>query len=82
MSRQRSGSGIGMFFKEEAGGISIFLSIAMLAVTILTGLLVDIARIGAAQNQADRALDIGAISVLARPRSHGAINAKKETYIP
>ena len=51
--------------REEAGGLSIFLAIVMLAVTILAGLLVDIARVSAAKNQTARALDIAAISVLA-----------------
>ncbi|MCL2057760.1 MAG: DUF5702 domain-containing protein [Oscillospiraceae bacterium] len=49
----------------DRGGLSIFFAIVMFAVVALTCLLVDIARLGAAQNQAARALDIAAVSVLA-----------------
>ncbi|MDR3120589.1 MAG: DUF5702 domain-containing protein [Clostridiales bacterium] len=51
--------------REESGGISIFLAIVTLAVVILTGLLVDIARVSAAKNQTARALDLATLSVLA-----------------
>ena len=50
---------------KERGGLSIFLAIVLFAVTVLAGLLVDIARVSAAKNQTARALDIAAISTLA-----------------
>ena len=51
--------------KEDMGGLSIFLAIVMIGVVILTGLMVDIARLTSAKNQVARALDVSAVSVLA-----------------
>ena len=65
MNRHRFSSGIICFGKCEMGGLSIFLAIVLVAVVISTGLLVDIARVGASKNQAARALDVAAVSVLA-----------------
>ncbi|MDR1060751.1 MAG: DUF5702 domain-containing protein [Clostridiales bacterium] len=50
--------------KKAQGGISIFLSIAIVATIVLTGLLVDAARIYSAKNQAVRALDIATLAIL------------------
>jgi hypothetical protein len=50
--------------KKARGSISIFLSIAIVATIVLTGLLVDAARIYSAKNQAARALDIATLSIL------------------
>ena len=58
-------TGAAWFSRAQMGGLSIFLAIVMLAVVIMTGLLVDIARVGAAKNQTARALDIATISALA-----------------
>lgn len=65
MQRNVFASGGITFRKNEIGGLSIFLSIVMFAVVVLTGLLVDISRIDAAANQTARALDLSVISMLA-----------------
>lgn len=65
MPNKSGHTGVIKFGKEQRGGISIFLSIIMIAVIILTGLLVDVARVSSAKNQTARALDIAAVSVLA-----------------
>ena len=46
------------------GGISVLLSVVLFAFTIMACLLIDIARVDSARNQAARALDIAALSVL------------------
>jgi len=54
-----------MEVKGERGQISVFLSIILIAVVLMTGVFVDIARLSAAEAQVKRAVELAAQSVLA-----------------
>jgi hypothetical protein len=54
-----------MGVKGERGQITVFLSIILIAVVLIVGVLVDVARLSAAETQVKRAVELAALSVLA-----------------
>ncbi|HHW48861.1 MAG TPA: hypothetical protein GXX14_09625 [Clostridiaceae bacterium] len=54
-----------MRLKGERGQIAVFLSIILIPVVLITGVLIDIARLSAAETQVKKAVELAAQSVLA-----------------